>query len=123
MTEMQTLKTKLEEAYLETLDIVRSVDDPMELKKLGELHQQLMAVHELETKSFNQYEELRLKEEEITNGKKDRVVKIVLEGATLLVPAMFSSYWMAKGMTFEEKGSFTSRTAQWVSQHFRLFRK
>lgn len=59
----------------------------------------------------------------LTKAVTEGIVRIVLEGASLLVPAALSSYWMMKGLTFEQNGTFTSRTQQWLSSHLRLFRK
>lgn len=64
-----------------------------------------------------------MKEEQMKESKKDRVIKIVLDGAAILVPVAVSSYWMAKGLKFEQNGTFTSRTGQWLSNHLRLFKK
>ncbi len=85
---------------------------------------------ELEIKNAQTIQDIRLKKQEmeikkaqLNEGKKDRIVKIVIDGASILVPVGISSYWMAKGLKFEESGTFTSRTMQWVSNHFKLFRK
>ena len=67
--------------------------------------------------------EASMKEEQMKESKKDRIIKIVLDGAAILVPVTVSSYWMAKGLKFEQNGTFTSRTGQWLSSHLRLFKK
>lgn len=67
--------------------------------------------------------ELRLKEEQAKESKKDRIIRIVTDGLAIFVPVSVSSYWMAKGLKFEQTGTFTSRTGQWLSNHLRLFRK
>ena len=63
------------------------------------------------------------KRTQVEEGKKDRIVKIVLEGIAVLIPASVSCFWMAKGLKFEETGTFTSRTGQWLGNHLRLFKK
>ena len=68
-------------------------------------------------------EELEQKMAEIKGSKADRWINILLTVFSVGVPLGVSSYWMAKGMKFEETGTYTSRTGQWLSQHLRLFKK
>ena len=58
-----------------------------------------------------------LKREEISiNTKKDielrndRVIKVLIDGATILVPVIFYSGWLKKGFEFEETGTYCSNT-------------
>lgn len=130
-----TIATMLDEEYERTLEAVSQAqtggeEAKWQLQKLGELHKQRMNEAKLFDESILQNEELRLKkreaamkEEQMKESKKDRVIKIVLDGATILVPVAVSSYWMAKGLKFEQNGTFTSRTGQWLSNHLRLFKK
>lgn len=130
-----TIATMLDEEYERTLEAVSqattgSEEAKWQLQKLGELHKQRMNEAKLLDEGILQDEELRLKkretsmkEEQMKESKKDRIIKIVLDGAAILVPVTVSSYWMAKGLTFEQKGTFTSRTGQWLSSHLRLFKK
>lgn len=123
-----TIAMMLDEEYEKTLDAVSkaqtgSEEAKWQLQKLGELHKQRMN----ETKQFDdavhQEEEIRLKKEQMIESKKDRVIKTGLEIAAIVVPTAVSSYWMARGMRFEQTGTFTSRTGQWLSNHLRLFKK
>ena len=125
---MDKMREMLDRAYADTLQAVAdarngSEEAKWQLQKLSELHKQRMSVKQSEDETYARYEELRMKEEQLKDGKKDRIIKIVLDGAGIIVPVAVSSYWMAKGLTFEEKGTFTSRTGQWLSSHLRLFRK
>ena len=130
-----TIAMMLDEEYEKTLEAVSqaqtgSEEAKWQLQKLGELHKQRMNEAKLLDDGILQDEELRLKkreasmkEEQMKEGKKDRIIKIVLDGAAILVPVTVSSYWMAKGLQFEKTGTFTSRTGQWLSSHLRLFKK
>lgn len=130
-----TIATMLDEEYERTLEAVSQAqtggeEAKWQLQKLGELHKQRMNEAKLLDEGILQNEELRLKkretamkEEQMKESKKDRVIKIVLDGAAILVPVAVSSYWMAKGLKFEQNGTFTSRTGQWLSSHLRLFKK
>lgn len=90
-----------------------------ELMKLSELHKQRMN----EMKAQTEMTEAELKVRQLKESKKDRIIRIVTDGAAILIPTCVSSYWMAKGLEFESKGTFTSRTHQWLSNHLRLFKK
>lgn len=130
-----TIAMMLDEEYEKTLEAVSqaqtgSEEAKWQLQKLGELHKQRMNEAKLLDDGILQDEELKLKkrealmkEEQMKESKKDRIVKIVLDGAAILVPVTVSSYWMAKGLKFEQNGTFTSRTGQWLSSHLRLFKK
>ena len=130
-----TIAMMLDEEYEKTLEAVSqaqtgSEEAKWQLQKLGELHKQRMNEAKLLDDGILQDEELKLKkrealmkEEQMKESKKDRIIKIVLDGAAILVPVTVSSYWMAKGLKFEQNGTFTSRTGQWLSSHLRLFKK
>ena len=130
-----TIAMMLDAEYEKTLEAVSqattgSEEAKWQLQKLGELHKQRMNEAKLLDDGILQDEELKLKkreasmkEEQMKESKKDRIIKIVLDGAAILVPVTVSSYWMAKGLKFEQNGTFTSRTGQWLSSHLRLFKK
>ena len=135
----EDIRTMLDNEYKETLNAISVTqaggdDAKWQLQKLTELHKQRMAeeqseresyvqINELDMKRKQNEQELELKKEQLKDGKLDRVVKVVLDGAAIVVPCAVSSYWMGKGLTFEETGSFTSRVGNWVSSHLRLFKK
>lgn len=132
---MEDIKTMLDREYEETLKAVSlattgSDEAKWQLQKLNELHKQRMSEIEAHQKTDQRNDDIRYKEKElamkeaqIKDGKKDRIIKIVLDGVAILIPVTVSSYWMAKGLKFEENGTFTSRTGQWLSSHLRLFKK
>lgn len=135
----EDIRAMLDDEYRETLDAISvartSGDDAKwHLQKLAELHKQRMAEEQSERESYIQSRELDMKQKQterelelkrqlLKEGKFDRVVKVVLDGVAIVVPCVISSYWMGKGLKFEETGSFTSRVGNWVSGHLRLFRK
>ena len=111
----------LEREYLDTLEEIKLVKQGSDeakwlLAKLAELHKQLMN----EETTIN---DATVKYQQDMNNRYDRIVKIVLEGSAILVPCIVSSYWMARGLMFEETGSFSSSVEKWVSGHLRLFKK
>ncbi len=132
---MDDIGAMLDREYETTLQAVSqavtgSEEARWQLQKLTELHKQRMSVKQTEDESFMRFEELdlkktemRLKEEQLKESRKDRIIKIVLDGAAIVVPVTVSSFWMAKGLKFEETGTFTSRTGQWLSNHLRMFKK
>lgn len=122
------IRKMLDKEYSDTLKAIKdaqagSEEAKWQLQKLTELHKQRMNEEQTDRDTVMKHEELVLKKQQLTEGKKDRIVKIVLEGAVILVPCVTSSYWMGKGLKFEETGSFTSRVGNWVSSNMRLFKK
>lgn len=125
---MERIEEMLEREYETTLQAVSdatigSKEAEWQLQKLSELYRQRLGVVQANNDLTLRMEELNLKHAQVEENKKDRIVKIVLEGAAVLVPTCVSCFWMAKGLKFEETGTFTSRTGQWLSSHLRLFRK
>lgn len=122
------IRRALDEEYSETLKVVSEAREGDEkakwqLQKLAELHKQRMSEEQTGEENYFRFKELELKTEQLKVDKFDRVVKIVLDGVAIVVPCAVSSYWMGKGLKFEETGSFTSRVGTWVSSHLRLFKK
>lgn len=122
------IRQMLDEEYRNTLRAVSeaqtgSEEAKWQMQKLTELHKQRIDEEQTDRDTSFRYEELELKKKQIEEGKFDRVVRLVVDGAAIIVPCVVSSYWMGKGLKFEETGSFTSRVGNWVSGHFRIFRK
>lgn len=118
---MSEITKMLNEEYERTLsdlslETKETEEAKWELQKLTALHKQRMDIAEQEARKAKD-------ENDVKEGKKDRIVKIALESAGILIPVAASSYWMAKGLMFEKTGSYSSRTMQWLSSHFRLFKK
>jgi hypothetical protein len=69
-------------------------------------------------------QELVEKEAELQEVKKARRWRTVLDFFGITAPLAVSGWWMYKGMKFESEGQiYSSRTAQWVGNLTRLFRK
>lgn len=142
----ENIRKMLDLEYMDTLKVISEAqaggeEAKWQLQKLTELHKQRMNEEQTDRDSYVRFEELNvkqrqidseakahaeeleLKREQLKEGKFDRVVKVVLDGVAIVVPCAVSSYWMGKGLKFEETGSFTSRIGNWVSSHLRLFKK
>jgi len=142
----ENIRKMLDEEYTETLKVISEAragndDAKWQLLKLAELHKQRMNEEQAERDNYVRFEELNvkqrqidsdadarkeeleLKREQLKDGKFDRIAKVALDGVAIIVPCVVSSYWMGKGLKFEETGSFTSRVGNWVSSHLRLFKK
>ncbi|MCM1525235.1 MAG: hypothetical protein NC120_12350 [Ruminococcus sp.] len=64
--------------------------------------------------------------EKESKKKSDRLKDIfsfVLAAAGLIIPQIFYSVWMTKGLEFEEKGTFTSQTFKGLIREFKPFKK
>ena len=125
---MDKIVEMLDREYESTLQAVSrattgSEEAKWQLQKLSELYKQRLGAEQAGTELNLRTQELELKRTQVEEGKKDRIVKIVLEGIAVLIPASVSCFWMAKGLKFEETGAFTSRTCQWIGNHLRLFKK
>lgn len=73
--------------------------------------------------SAQKQKELELKEKELKGSKIDRILRTILDLLGIAVPLGVTSYWAAKSLKFEETGTYTSRTPQWISGLTRLFKK
>lgn len=60
-----------------------------------------------------------LKSVEIDDNKKDRLIRVCLAGAELVLPLIFYAVWMRRGLKFEETGTFTSTTFRGLFNRFR----
>lgn len=113
-----TITEKLDRAYEETLEQVSDAENGSEeakwqMIKLSELHKQRMAVKQLDIEKL-----ARVCQNE--EAKKDRTVKIVLDGAMIIVTCL----GMAASLIFEATGgAHMSRTGQWLSSHIKLFKR
>lgn len=100
--------------------------DEFELKKKEfELREKEIAQKErqLAAEKAMHEAELEAKRQEIKGNKIDRIISTVLNILGIVVPISISSYWMKKGLQFEESGTYTTRTPQWVSTITRMFKK
>ena len=54
------------------------------------------------------------------SGAKDRIIRYALDAVGIVLPIAVSWVWMGRGLRFEETGSYTSRTGQWLKTHLRF---
>lgn len=78
---------------------------------------------QVERENQSKLYEMALRDDELRQNKIQNAIHIVLDLLAIIVPVGVSSYWMSKGLKFEESGTYTSRTGQWLSNHMRLFSK
>lgn len=128
---MDEIKTMLKEECKTTLQAVKeakagSEEAKWQLEKLDALHKHLMTEQQFESESAVKERELRIKEQQLKDGKKDRIIKIGGDALALAVIPLselaLKNYWMGKSLKFEETGTFTDRSGQWVSGFTRLFK-
>lgn len=89
-------------------------------KELEEKHTQAAMDWEQKNK------ELELKEQELKSENRNRVVGWILAGATTVttvVSMVLTNKWLKQTMSFEETGTFTSKSGRFVSDIKRLFGK
>jgi len=128
---MDEIKTMLEEEYKATLQAVKeskvgSDEAKWQLEKLDALHKHLMTEQQSKSESDAKERELRIKEQQLKDAKKDRFIKIGGDVFALAVipfsELALRNYWMGKSLKFEETGTFTDRSGQWISGFMRLFK-
>lgn len=103
----------------------KAIDDLVQLYKLR--IEESKNDKELEEKKkrrlMEQEQEIRKAESDLSEQRKDRIIKIVLTAAEIGLPLIFYGCWMKKGFKFEETGSFSSTTFRGLFSKFRPTRK
>ncbi len=74
---------------------------------------------ELDTETNSELDKRALDLLQVEEKSKDRIVKIVLESAGIVLPIIFYGIWMKRGFKFEETGTFTSQTFRGLFNRFR----
>ena len=74
---------------------------------------------ELDTEANSELDKRALDLLQVEEKSKDRIVKIVLESAGIVLPIIFYGIWMKRGFKFEETGTFTSQTFRGLFNRFR----
>lgn len=127
-TETVPIEKLLEQEYRRTLEgLVNATSETdtatWELKKLSELGKQYQLISQTNAEVASKKEETVLKTKQAKESRFEKWATVIINSAAVLVPAVLSSYWMGKGLHFEETGAFTSKTGNWISGITRLFRK
>ena len=136
MNDLNTLyKLKNEEnkLYLTVEEQAKKREDETNLKKTElSIKKQETALkrEELVIKREQMKTEIRLndtnaeiQEKQLAEERKTRFVRIVVDGASILIPIMFYNRWMKKGFKFEETGTITSQTFKGLIRFFKPTRK
>lgn len=131
----EEIKDLLDEEIKSRIETISGMD--VEDENYSKAIDNLVKLHKLrieETKSIADLEERtyrrendeetcelneEIRQEQLSEQKKDRCIRIGLDVAGLLVPIMFYSAWMRKGFKFEETGTFTSTTFRGLFGHFK----
>ena len=126
--ETVSIEELLKEQYRQTLEGLSETtfetDEAIwELKKLNELGKQYQLMTQTNSETAAKKEESILKMKQAKEGRVERWVTIFINGAAVFLPILVSSHWMSKGLRFEEGGTFTSKTANWIGGITRLFKK
>ena len=97
-----------------------AIDDLTKLYKLRTEDQKLGIERDIaEEKLVIQAKDEQNKADQLRESKKDRIVRCVIAGAEIGLPLIFYGFWMAKGLKFEETGTFTSKTFQNLIKFFK----
>lgn len=126
--ETVSIEELLKEQYRQTLEGLSETtfetDEAVwELRKLNELGKQYQLMIQTNSEAAEKKEENILKMKQAKEGRVERWVTIFINGAAVFLPILVSSHWMSKGLRFEESGTFTSKTANWIGGISRLFKK
>ena len=126
--ETVSIEELLKEQYRQTLvglsETTFETDEAIwELKKLNELGKQYQLMTQTNSEAAAKKEENILKTKQAKEGRVERWVTIFINGAAVFLPILVSSHWMSKGLRFEESGTFTSKTVNWIGGITRLFKK
>jgi len=112
MAEIKSMLDEVIEAQIENLSSVSPEAKSGAIDDLVQLHK--LRIEEIKAKNDAQD-----KSEQIREAKIDRIVKIGVAAADLLVPLAFYGIWMKQGFQFEKDGSFTSITFKNLLSRFR----
>lgn len=135
----EEIKNLLDEEIKSQINAISDMD--VDNENYSKAIDSLVKLHKLrieETKSITDFEDRtykrendektcelseEIRQEQLSEQKKDRYIRIGIDVAGLLVPIMFYSAWMRKGFKFEETGTFTSTTFRGLFGHFKPTRR
>lgn len=128
----EKIKSMLEEEIKNEIDNLSSLDTGSEkhsaaVDSLAKLYK--LRLEEAKTeKEYDEKVETRMQEEtfkriQMTEGVKDRYIRIGIAAAELVLPLMFYAVWMRRGFKFEENGTYTSTTFRGLFNRFKPTKK
>lgn len=107
----------LEREYARTLEAVSMAEAGSEQAKA-------------ELNKLVELQKLKINESKVRDETKGKKIDVALKIAELsisiigiVVPIGVSCFWMARGLEFETKGSYSSKTMGWIRNNIGLFRK
>jgi len=107
--------TSLHRLYIEECKIESEIEDKIERRDMDN--------RKIEIDDINHINEENLKRDQMKEQSKDRLIKVVIAGAELIIPIIFYGVWMRRGFKFEEEGTFTSTTFKGLFNRFRPTKK
>ena len=102
---------------------IKQEDAEKKMKRLNALGEQYQLMVRTESESAARKEDVELKREQTNDGKVEGWSNIGISVVALIGQLALSSYWMGKGLKFEETGAFTSKTTNWISGITKMFKK
>lgn len=109
---LKDLETGTREMGSAVDDVIKLHKQLVETEKAGTEARKL-DIEESKSKSDSEIEQQNCKDA-LAEQKKDRWVKLGITIAEISIPLVFSGILFAKGMRFEETGSYTAKTPQVV---------
>lgn len=103
--------TKLYKLRIEEIKTEADFNEKRERREMERVHND----EELSIKERLELLELKKVDEQI----KDRYFKLGVAAAEIILPLIFYSTWMKRGLKFEETGTFTSTTFKGLFNRFR----
>lgn len=102
---------------------IKQEDSEKKMKRLNALGEQYQLMVRMESESAARKEDMELKRKQTNDGKFEKWANIGISVVALIGQLALSSYWMGKGLKFEETGAFTSKTTNWISGITKMFKK
>lgn len=114
---IEPIKQKLDEEILRELENLSSMDQGTQ--EHTDAVDSLTKLYKIRNEDDRLTIELNEKKEDRNDKKEDRIVKIGIASAELVLPLMFYAVWMRRGLKFEESGTFTSQTFRGLISRFK----
>ena len=114
------LKEKEIEVKEKEIELKKAMFDAEQNLKTEQFNNDLefRKAQEEEVKRQNEFDRIHT-EREREDTKKDNIVDYGIRGAGIILPLIFYGAWLKMGMSFEEKGTFTSATFKGLFNKFK----
>ncbi len=114
-------KLKIDETKME-LDF----DEKQERRKMDKenrLKDDALKERQLRTEESVRERDEQIRKDQLAEQVKDRIMRLGIAAAEIILPLIFYSKWMKKGFKFEETGTFTSTTFRGLFNRFKPTKK